>query len=132
MVKVTRPLNEVQTILSDGRAKDVAKQAQARSLVVSADAGLCMQIVASYVAGVAGRLIGALSCGNFHRFHAERQAGVVLRCPLPVQEETTACEQALHARSDACCESKALSGGDCWRRNEMQLAGSILTIRTIE
>lgn len=123
---------EVQAILSDGRTKDVAKQAQARSLVVRADAGLYMQIVPSYVAGVAGRLLGAMRCRNFHRFHAELHGSVVLRSPLLVQKQTTAREQALNARSDACCQRKSLRGGDCRRRNEMQLAVSIFAIRTIE
>jgi hypothetical protein len=40
----------------------------------------------------------------------------------PFQEKTTACQQALHARSDACCQRESLGSGDRRRRNEMQLA----------
>ena len=132
MVKVTRPLNEVQTILSDGRPQDVAKQAEACSLVVRTDASLRMQIVATHVAGVRDSGIGCLRRRNFHRFHAELQASIVLFCPLPIQEETTAREQSLHARSDALCQRESLSLGERRRRNEMQLAVIIFAIGTIK
>jgi hypothetical protein len=48
------------------------------------------------------------------------------------QEQTTAREQSLYASSAACCRRESLSEGDCRRRNETQIAVSILTIRTIK
>ncbi len=49
---------EVQTLLRDGRPQDGAKQAQASSVVVRANAGLGVQVVPSHVARVAGQRQG--------------------------------------------------------------------------